>query len=402
MTGEANQPLKNNGYRVKVDTGKVQSAQDLDYSTIPKQQRWNTTRYITVGFGVAALFSLFVSLVGSSVYASEDPSVFVSLFTLFVFANNLLLIPLMIATFVSGVIMMLTTRDYLSKYLLGFTTSNGFTLQANTYAIHKDGSIFSVGDNPSESNIITGIYRGFDFELLQHKYWTGSGKNRTQHGLTLLNLKLPKKVPHIVIDSKIEDATAYSGSVLPVMFSRDQKLTLEGDFSKYFDVYSPRNYQVSALALMTPDVMQTFLTKLHQVDIELINDRLYIYDPDLMNSAEQIQDMFEAADAIIDEWSDKLKRANIYATKHQEQINIGEKTETVKLKRGGLIATIVGVIIIITIYGLRIIAETTDDVRFVIPLFALVPIVLVAIIIRQIIVAQRRTSFTKRYGKIKD
>ena len=148
--------------------------------------------------------------------------------------------------------------------------------------------------------------------------------------------------------------------------------------------------------------MQTFLTKLHQVDVELVNDRLYIYDPDLMNSSEQIKDMFEAADAIIDEWSGKLKRANIYASKQQEQVHVGESAEPVKLKRGGLIATIIGILLIISFNVLRIIAETTDDVRFAIPLFALLPIVLVAVIIRQIVVARRRTAFTKRYGKIKD
>lgn len=381
---------------------KVQSADDIDYSAIPKQQRWNTTQYVTVGLGVATLFTLFITIVGSGVYSSDSTSPFVSFLTLFVFANTVLLIPLVVATLVAGLIMMLTTRDYISKYLPAFASVNGFEVRDSSYSINKDGSIFGVGDSPVDSNILTGNYRGFDFELLQHKYWTGSGKNRTQHGLTILNLKLPKKVPHMVIDSKIEDATAYSGSVLPVLFDKDQKITLEGDFSKYFDVYSPRNYQVSALSLLTPDVMQTFLTKLHQVDVELVNNRVYIYDPDLMNSREQIKDMFEAADAIIDEWSGKLKRANIYSNKAQESMASDPNAEPVKLKRGGLVATIVGILIVVVFYVLRIVAETTGDVRFESPLFILLPIVLVVVIVRQIIVSRRRTAFTKRYGKIKD
>lgn len=381
---------------------KIQSASDLDYSAIPHQNRWSMVRYITVGLGLSALFALFISFVGSAIFSLQDDSILVALATLFVAANMFIVVPLIFATLISGVIMLVTTNNYIGKYLPAFAQANGFVAQNDQFAINKDGAIFGYGDSPSESNILTGNYRGFSFELLQHKYWTGSGKNRTQHGLSIVNLKLPKKVPHLVVDSKIEDASGFSGSVLPIMFDKDQKLTLEGDFSRYFDVYSPRNYQVSALALLTPDVMQTFLTKLHQVDVELVNDRLLIYDPDLMNSREQIQDMFEAADAVIDEWSAKLKRANIYATKQQEQIHAGENSQPVKLKRGGLWATIIAIVLILVINVIRVGAELTDDPRFMIPAFVIIPIVLVVVIINQIIVARRRTAFVKRYGKIKD
>ncbi len=42
---------------------KVQSADDIDYSAIPKQQRWNTIQYVTVGLGVATLFTLFITII---------------------------------------------------------------------------------------------------------------------------------------------------------------------------------------------------------------------------------------------------------------------------------------------------------------------------------------------------
>lgn len=212
------------------DPKQVKSASELDYSAIPTQKRWTNVRYVTVGLGVSALLSLLIAVAGSRIYTVQSDSIAVSLLTLFVALNSLLLIPLMIATFVSGIVMLLTTNDLISKYIVEFSLANGFISQPNDYKINTDGSIFGYGDSPSESNIITGSYRGFDFELLQHKYWTGSGKNRTQHGLSILNLKLPKKVPHLVVDSKIEDVSGYSGSVLPITFDRDQKLTLEGDF----------------------------------------------------------------------------------------------------------------------------------------------------------------------------
>lgn len=383
----------------------INSFKDLDYSPIPNHQKWNTIRYVTVGFGLSALASIFLVIIGGVGLEYGRDSVFGGFAALVFLINGILIIPLVLASIISGVIMLFTTDNYVSKYIPDFAKANGFGIPPG-FQINTDGSIFSVGDSPTQQNLVTGIYRGFEFELYQHNYWTGSGKNRTKHTLSILNLKLPKKVPHLVINSKIEDSTGFSGSVLPVLFLDNQKITLEGDFSKYFDVYSPKNYQVSALSLLTPDVMQTFLTRLHQVDVELVNDRLYIYDPDPLNSAEQIADMFEAADAVIDEWSGKLKRANIYANKQQEQIHVGENAEPAKLKRGGLVATIIGVSFVLIINVMRIIIETTDDPRFTTPvafvIFGIISAAVVGVIINLIVVARRRTAFTKRYGKIKD
>lgn len=173
-------------------------------------------------------------------------------------------------------------------------------------------------------------------------------------------------------------------------------------FSRYFDVYSPRNYHISALALLTPDVMHTFLTKLHHVDVELVNNRLIIYDPDLMNSKEQIEDMFEAADAVIDEWSAKLKRANIYATSTQQAINTDPGAEPVKLKSSKItLLTVFIILLMFIVYGANALGEATDNPLFVTPMIFVFAIAIIALIVSQIIVARRRTAFTKRYGPIK-
>lgn len=380
----------------------IASAEDIDYSTIPQQRRWEMVQYITVGLGLSALVSIFIVVADFVGPGGSGEGIFAGLVVIIVFINKLLVLPLIIVTLVAGVVMMLTARDFMSKYLLPFTKSNGFMLQPNSFAINKDGSIFGFGNTPSEKNIITGEYRGFDFELYEHSYWTGTGRSRSQHRLSILNLKLPKKVPHLVVDSRVEGSSRYGGSVLPIDFDYKQKLTLEGDFSKYFNVYSPHNYQVSALSLLTPDVMQMFLAKLHRVDVELVNNRLYIYAPDVMNSSEQIANMFKAADAIIDEWGDKLRRADIYATKQQEALNTSTGASPVRLKRGSLIAGIVVIVVFMLFQIVSILSKFIDSPVFMAPVYLILPAALVVAIVGLVISVRRRMSFTKRYGRRRD
>src|SRR5690606_5391781 len=89
-------------------------------------------------------------------------------------------------------------------------------------------------------------------------------------------IELPHHMPHMVIDSLVEDTDI---SVLPVRFARSQKIDLEGDFYKYFAVYAPDRRELDALIVLAPDVMLTLLEQGAKGDIEFIDKRLYVYLP---------------------------------------------------------------------------------------------------------------------------
>ena len=67
------------------------------------------------------------------------------------------------------------------------------------------------------------------------------------------------------------------GSNLPASFARDQRLSLEGDFDKYFTLYCPEGYEQDALYLFTPDIMARFIDSAAQLDVEIVDDWLFLY-----------------------------------------------------------------------------------------------------------------------------
>ncbi len=108
-----------------------------------------------------------------------------------------------------------------------------------------------------------------------YQYTTGSGKNRTTHRWGYVAIKLDVPLPHIVLDATSNNGLF--GSNLPMAFDKDQKLSLEGDFDRYFSLYCPQGYEQDALYLFTPDIMARFIDNAAALDVEIVDDWLFLY-----------------------------------------------------------------------------------------------------------------------------
>ncbi|MBH1956561.1 hypothetical protein I8H84_03180 [Candidatus Saccharibacteria bacterium] len=136
-------------------------------------------------------------------------------------------------------------------------------------------------------------------ELANCSYVTGSGKNSKTRRYGFIRIKLPRRLPHMVLDATANN-TFGRFSNLPVTFRDSQKLSLEGDFDKYFTLYAPAEYKADALYVFTPDVMQLFIERIHTFDAEIIDDDLYLYSPRLfeLDSPASLQALLDLVDSI--------------------------------------------------------------------------------------------------------
>lgn len=63
------------------------------------------------------------------------------------------------------------------------------------------------------------------------------------------------------------------------VFGRAQRISLEGDFDRYFRVYAPVGYDADVRFVLTPDFMASLVDGARGFDIELIDSDLYVYAP---------------------------------------------------------------------------------------------------------------------------
>ena len=155
-----------------------------------------------------------------------------------------------------------------------FARANGMSFQLGASTRALPGVIFTVGSERAASDIVRGTVPR-EVEFGNYEYTTGSGKNRTTHRWGYVAIKLDVPLPNIVLD-----ATSNNGlfsSNLPATFDKNQRLGLEGDFDEYFSLYCPEGYEQDALYLFTPDIMARFIDHAAALDVEIVDDWLFLY-----------------------------------------------------------------------------------------------------------------------------
>lgn len=155
-----------------------------------------------------------------------------------------------------------------------FARANGMSFEPQRPQPPLPGMIFSQGSSRMASNLVRGDRPRF-VEFANYRYTTGSGKNQQTHTWGYVAVHLSTPLPHIVLDAVGNNGLF--GSNLPVAFDRDQHLSLEGDFDRYFRLYCPRGYERDALYLFTPDIMARFVDNAAALDVEIVDDWLFFY-----------------------------------------------------------------------------------------------------------------------------
>jgi hypothetical protein len=162
-----------------------------------------------------------------------------------------------------------TTRYRLHRFAL----ANGMTYEARIADPPLPGMIFSLGRSRVATDLVRGTRPRF-VEFGNYQYTVQSGKNSTTYRWGYVAVKLDVPLPNIVLDAKGNNGF---GSNLPASFQRAQRLSLEGDFDQHFTLYCPEGYERDALYLFTPDIMARFIDNAAQLDVEIVDDWLFLY-----------------------------------------------------------------------------------------------------------------------------
>ena len=161
------------------------------------------------------------------------------------------------------------TRYRLSR----FAQANGMTYEPKVADPPLPGMIFSLGRSRQSTDLIRGTRPRF-VEFGNYQYTVQSGKNSTTYRWGYVAVKLDVPLPNIVLDAQGNNGF---GSNLPASFQKEQRLSLEGDFDRYFTLYCPEGYERDALYLFTPDIMARFIDNAAQLDVEIVDDWLFLY-----------------------------------------------------------------------------------------------------------------------------
>lgn len=189
----------------------------------------------------------------------------------------------LIVTLIAAAIILLTEYGYKRAVRFWyFARANNFSYTHALLDPPYTGMIFQQGHSRFASNIIyVPASESFaSFEMGDYQYTTGSGKEKQTHNWFYLCVEMDRQLPHMVLDSRANNVRFFGKDLmtnLPESFSKDQILSLEGDFNSYFTLYAPKEYERDALYVFTPDLMALLMDKSAQFDAEIIDNKLYFY-----------------------------------------------------------------------------------------------------------------------------
>lgn len=111
-----------------------------------------------------------------------------------------------------------------------------------------------------------------------------------------LTVRLPSPLPHLVLDATTNDTVR---SDLPPGLDRGRRISLEGDFDRWFRVYAPSGYGVDARYVLTPDVMSSLVSTAAYYNVEIIDDRIVFFSAPVADFG--VAAPWLAVDAILDD-----------------------------------------------------------------------------------------------------
>jgi hypothetical protein len=190
------------------------------------------------------------------------------------------------------------------EFMRQFALANDFSYAPTGSLDGLDGSLFQIGHGKSVSDVVSGQFQGHPITLFTYTYVTGYGRSEQTHTYTVYELQFDITLPDILL----ENTSHTFGESLFEKMSAKEFIRLEGDFNKYFSLSIPKGYEVEALEIFTPDVMQELIEKAKAFSMEIVNGHLFIYGNGVLGTKQGLYDLYGLAQYFIEKLGPVLAR----------------------------------------------------------------------------------------------
>ncbi len=153
-----------------------------------------------------------------------------------------------------------------------FVQANGFVNEGRELDRKLPGILFTVG----RSRVASPVLRREDGRFVEFSNYRYARARSDRYRWGYVAIKLNALLPNIVLDARGNNGL-WGQSNLPVVLRPEQRQSLGAEFDEHFTLYCPAGYERDALYLFTPDIMARFIDNAAQVDVEIVDDWLFLY-----------------------------------------------------------------------------------------------------------------------------
>jgi hypothetical protein len=229
--------------------------------------------------------------------------------------------------------------------LLKFARDNGLTYRKLRDSLPAGNAMFRIGRDQLQTDTLT-FPDGTPIARFQYTIGYEEHLQRTFFG-EYTRVKLPRKVPHLMLNSRKNNVALNAGDFVV------QKISLEGDFDKTFQLFTPPEYARDALQIFTPDVMAVLIDRGANYDYELIDDFLYVYAAKgTMNDAQFLANFLNAVTVVAAAFGDQVKTYSDARTGNVASNRVADAGARLKTRRIPR-SVVIGIGVIFAVYLLN-------------------------------------------------
>lgn len=203
--------------------------------------------------------------------------------------------------FIVAIYIGLTERQVRTSFWKQFAKLNGWQYKHHGDPNHREsGVMFRQGNKNYISHIIEGSTNDRCFRIFNFYFTKGSGESKTTYYYTVFAFKFNGSFPHVYLNNRYN---SYSISV-------GEKIPLSGEFEKKFSLSAPKEYEIEALEIFTPDVLTRLLDGGFTYDVELVDREVLVFTDGRIYDFEKLEKEFKRAlelENLFDEKLDKFK-----------------------------------------------------------------------------------------------
>ncbi len=184
---------------------------------------------------------------------------------------------------------MITVNKVRDSFWKQFAETNSWTYIGNTDASGESGVMFKQGSGVGVlEHLIAGSVDGRAMRLFQYQFSVKRGKDRESFFYTVFSFKFKGSFPDVYLNNK---HNAYSISV-------GEEIPLPVEFEKQFSLSAPKEYEVEALEIFTPEVLAKLLDGGFTHDVEFIGQEMHLFVDGYIDSLAKLKEEFGRAVAL--------------------------------------------------------------------------------------------------------
>lgn len=194
-------------------------------------------------------------------------------------------------------------RQVREQYWQQFAVARGMTYRYKGDPAAEAAVMFRQGHGRKINHLLTGTYNGRVMRIFNYQFTIGYDRDRRTYTYTVFGLTLKGQFPHLYLNKLRNGFGTKIGEVIP----------LPAEFEKEFRLSAPKEYEIEALQVFTPDLLAHLLDVQLDYDIELVNQELLIFVTGQLDTLQDLEREFSGAGAIADRFAAVLDKIRFTA-----------------------------------------------------------------------------------------